>query len=59
LFCPGDRKDLIRKVEWANTHPEELMEMRRNARAEFEAKYTAEENYRQIIGIYQRAIAKK
>jgi glycosyltransferase involved in cell wall biosynthesis len=35
------------------------MEMRRNARAEFEAKYTAEENYRQIIGIYQRAIAKK
>lgn len=56
LFRPGDREDLIRQVEWANTHPEELMQMRREARAEFEAKYTAQENYQQIMGIYQRAI---
>ncbi len=56
LFRPGDREDLIRQVEWANAHPEELLQMRRNARAEFEAKYTAEENYRQLLGIYQNLL---
>jgi glycosyltransferase involved in cell wall biosynthesis len=30
--------------------------MRRNARAEFEAKYTAELNYPQLVGIYGRVI---
>ncbi|MDY6802777.1 MAG: glycosyltransferase family 4 protein [Cyanobacteriota bacterium] len=59
LFRPGDREDLIGQVEWANTHPEELTQMRRNARAEFEAKYTAEENYRQLRGIYQDLLNNK
>lgn len=58
LFRPGDRQDLIRQVEWANTHPEELMQMRRKARAEFEAKYTPEENYRQLMRIYQNLLNK-
>ena len=30
--------------------------MRRAARAEYEAKYTAEANYRQLMAIYQRAL---
>ncbi|MEM1169045.1 MAG: glycosyltransferase family 4 protein [Cyanobacteria bacterium P01_H01_bin.35] len=59
LFRPGDKEDLIRQVEYAHTHPEELWQMRRNARVEFEAKYTAEENYQQLLEIYQTAIVKK
>lgn len=59
LFSPGDREDLIKQVEWANAHPEELLQMRREARTEFEAKYTAEENYRQLIGVYQNLLNKR
>ena len=55
LFRPGDAQDLAAKVEWALAHPEELMQMRRAARAEFEAKYTAEENYRRMMEIYTLA----
>jgi glycosyltransferase involved in cell wall biosynthesis len=56
-FAPGDAPDLAAKVEWVWTHPGELAEMRRHARAEFEVKYTAERNYGMLIEIYQRAIA--
>lgn len=59
LFRTGDKEDLIRQIEYADTHPDELWQMRRNARAEFEAKYTAEENYQQLLKIYQTAIVKK
>lgn len=55
-FTPGDAQDLAAKVRWAWTHPAEMMEMGRAARAEYEAKYTAEENYRQLMNIYDRAI---
>lgn len=56
LFQPGDAEELARKVEWALQHPEELNKMRREARAEFEAKYSAEENYRQLMEIYSLAV---
>jgi glycosyltransferase involved in cell wall biosynthesis len=48
--------DLAAKVEWARTHPEEMAAMARAARAEYEAKYTAERNYQMLIQIYERAI---
>lgn len=51
-FKPSDAKDLADKVEWCLTHPTLLQEMRRQARAEYEAKYTAEQNYKQLIEIY-------
>ncbi|NJK47364.1 glycosyltransferase family 4 protein [Candidatus Gracilibacteria bacterium] len=54
-FAPGDPADLAAKVEWAITHPQELLQMRLQARAEFEAKYTAQKNYHQLIEIYARA----
>ncbi|PYV69618.1 MAG: glycosyl transferase family 1 [Acidobacteria bacterium] len=56
-FTPGDADDLAEKVEWAWAHSEEMREMGRNARAEFEAKYTAELNYTMLFGIYQQAIS--
>jgi len=55
-FTPGDPEDLAAKVEWAWTHPKEMEVMGRAARAEYEAKYTAEHNYPMLMGIYQRAI---
>ncbi len=33
------------KCNWAWEHPHEMAEMGRNARREYEAKYTAERNY--------------
>jgi glycosyltransferase involved in cell wall biosynthesis len=54
-FRLGDVRDLVERVEWALTHPEELAQMRQAARAEFEAKYTADENYRRMMEIYTLA----
>jgi glycosyltransferase involved in cell wall biosynthesis len=53
-FAPGDAEDLAKKIEWAWTHPREMAEMGRNARAEYEAKYTAERNLSSLVEIYQR-----
>jgi glycosyltransferase involved in cell wall biosynthesis len=54
-FNPSDAKDLADKVEWCLNHPKLLQEMRWQARAEYEAKYTAEKNYKQLIKIYTLA----
>jgi len=56
-FTAGDSGDLAAKVEWAWIHPSEMQEMGRNARAEYEAKYTAERNYHQLMEIYERVIS--
>lgn len=57
-FCPGDSEDLAIKVEWALTHPQEMAQMRQEARREFETKYTAKENYKRIMEIYAIARSK-
>ena len=58
-FRPGDPEDLVAQVEWALSHPAELHSMREEARAEFEAKYTAERNYRMLMEIYEAALERK
>jgi glycosyltransferase involved in cell wall biosynthesis len=55
LFTPGDAADLAAKIEWAVTHAGALGRMRREARAEYEAKYTASRNYEMLMEIYERA----
>jgi glycosyltransferase involved in cell wall biosynthesis len=55
-FRAGDVVDLIQQVKWALSHPAELAAMRRSARAEFEAKYTAEKNYEALINVYNLAL---
>jgi len=55
-FKPGEPVDLAAKVEWAWAHPEEMAAMGRAARAEYEAKYTAERNYQMLMEIYQRVL---
>ena len=54
LFEAGNPEDLAAKVEWAWTHPQEMAEMGREARREYEAKYTAERNYEMLMEIYRR-----
>jgi glycosyltransferase involved in cell wall biosynthesis len=56
-FTVGDSADLASKVAWAWTHPDDMEVMGRNARREYEAKYTAEQNYQMLLQIYQQAIA--
>jgi glycosyltransferase involved in cell wall biosynthesis len=56
-FTPGDGQDLAEKVEWAWNHPERMQQMGREARQEYERKYTAEKNYPRLMQIYHDAIA--
>ncbi len=57
LFTPGDAADLASKMAWAQAHPDEMRTMGGRARQEYEAKYTPETNYRQLLAIYDDAIA--
>lgn len=57
LFEAGNVEDLANKVRWLFEHPEKAETMGRNARAEYEAKYTPERNYQMLMRIYEIAIA--
>lgn len=54
-FEPGVPEDLANKVKWVLDNPEQMAQMRKEARLEFEAKYTLKKNYQQLIEIYTRA----
>jgi glycosyltransferase involved in cell wall biosynthesis len=55
-FTPGDATELSAKVEWLWNHPEESKRLGRNARREYEEKYTPERNYQMLMDIYQHAL---
>lgn len=55
-FSPGDPDDLAAKVDWAWTHPERMVEMGKQARQEYECKYTPERNYSLLMEIYQQVL---
>jgi glycosyltransferase involved in cell wall biosynthesis len=54
-FAPGSADELAAAMEWAWTHPREIAFMGRNARAEYETKYTAARNYQILLRIYETA----
>lgn len=56
LFEPGSAADLARCMQWATQHPQEMAAMGLNARQEYLAKYTPEQNYRRLISIYEEAL---
>lgn len=56
-FIPGDAGDLAAKVEWAWNNLGRMEEMGREARKEYENKYTAEKNYPMLMEIYERTVA--
>lgn len=55
LWEPGDPANLATLVRRAAAQPERLVAMGTNARREYEQRYSAEANYRQLIEIYRRA----
>jgi glycosyltransferase involved in cell wall biosynthesis len=55
LFRPGESDDLAAKIEWAIAHPQQLAQMRRESRLEFETKYAAPQNYDRLMEIYRRS----
>ena len=55
-FAAGDAEDLARKVGWAWTHPTELAVMGREARREYERRFTPERNYARLLEIYQQTV---
>jgi glycosyltransferase involved in cell wall biosynthesis len=56
-FTSGDTADLAAKADWAWTHQEEMAELARAARQEFESHYTAETNYPRLMQIYEQTLA--
>ena len=56
LFEPGEPDDLAAKVRQLMENEDAVIKMGKAARAEFEAKYTAERNYEMLMGIYEIAI---
>jgi glycosyltransferase involved in cell wall biosynthesis len=58
-FAVGDADDLADKMQWAWAHPNEMAAMGRNARREYEAKYTADRSYEMLMDIYERTIELK
>ncbi|MCW5978624.1 MAG: glycosyltransferase family 4 protein [Bryobacteraceae bacterium] len=58
-FQPGDSLDLASKIDWFLSQGPRVLAMRREARAEYEAKYNAEANYVRLIKIYERARCRK
>jgi glycosyltransferase involved in cell wall biosynthesis len=57
LFRAGDPAHLAQKIEWALDHDEHLQSMGKNARAKFEANFTANKNYTRLMEIYERVIS--
>lgn len=56
LFEPANAARLADTVNAALGDTERLLDMRRQARLEYEQKYTAEANYRQLLAVYEAAI---
>jgi len=56
-FNPNDIDDLRNKIEWAFAHNSAMKEMGTRAHLTFCEKYTAEENYKQLMEIYIKAIS--
>jgi glycosyltransferase involved in cell wall biosynthesis len=55
-FEPGNAAALATAVRWWTAHPAETAFMRTEARLEYETKYTAEENYVQMMNIYDSVL---
>jgi glycosyltransferase involved in cell wall biosynthesis len=56
LFTPGAADELASAISWAEAHRSAMLEMGRNARAEYLLKYTPERNYEQLMAIYRDAL---
>lgn len=55
-FTPGDAGDLAKQMAWFTSHQAEVSRMRFECRREFELKYSSDQNYQTLMGIYREAI---
>ncbi len=56
-FNTGDVDDLAEKTDWAWTNRERMVEMGKEARREYETKYTAQINCRLLTDIYDQVLS--
>lgn len=56
LFRSGDAGDLASQVAWIQSHPAHWADVRRRARREYEARYTACRNYTLLMDTYRHAL---
>lgn len=56
VFEPANPESLLHTIRAAWDAPDLLQRLGQGARAEFEAKYTEDANYTQLMGIYARAM---
>ena len=56
LFTPNDTEDLVNKIKWALSNENKCEEIKKNAKKEFEAKYSDKVNYKMLINIYEKTI---
>ena len=56
LFEPGNVEDLATKLKWLLDNPGECDRFGANARQVYLDKYTAKENFKQLIGVYKEAL---
>jgi glycosyltransferase involved in cell wall biosynthesis len=55
-FVGGNAEDLAAKLEWAFGHPELMRAFGRQGREEYELRFTADQNYQQLVAIYHQAM---
>lgn len=58
LVPPGDAQAWAAVLDEALRHPRRLAELRREARREYETRYTAEINYRALAEVYREAVSR-
>lgn len=56
FFKSRDPKGIASAIQWAWMHPKEIEQMGKQARLDYENKYTAERNYKLLMEIYNKAI---
>jgi glycosyltransferase involved in cell wall biosynthesis len=59
LFRPGDAQDMARRILRLAGDGPALSNMRAQSRQEFLERYSAAENYRRMMEIYDRALARR
>jgi glycosyltransferase involved in cell wall biosynthesis len=59
LFDPANAEDLAEKMRWAQLNADAMVRMGDNARLKYEAQFTPERNYAQLMAIYRDAMAER
>jgi glycosyltransferase involved in cell wall biosynthesis len=59
LFEPGSALDLAGKMAWARANPQRMAQMGAAARAQYEAEFSPEVNYRRLMEIYEDVLAEE